>query len=110
VKSQAKQFSQTAREHEEHKHAKQKNTEKVDDTFGFDDLFCARLGQPEEDQRAAASQTGDASENCSGSQTNPGAEPACSAAAATAAGSGQTFEWNWETGRGYCEINLYGET
>jgi hypothetical protein len=106
LKSQAKRLRQTARDHEELKHDKQKNTKKVDDTFGFDDLFCARLGQPEEDQRAGACQTRYASENCPGGQANPGAEPARSAAAATAAGSGQTFGWDSETGSRYGETNF----
>jgi len=105
LKSQAKRRRQTARDHEEFKHAKQKNSEKVDDTFGFDDLFCARLGgRPEEDQRANGRQTRSASENCPNSKTSPGSgKPASSAVAATAAGSGQTFGWNWETRRGYSE-------
>jgi hypothetical protein len=109
LKSQAKQLRQTARDHEEHKHAKQKNAQEVQGAFGFDDLFCARLGQPEDDQRAA-SQTGAASENCTGGQANPGAEPACNAAAATAAGSGQTFGWDWETGRSHVQTNADSET
>jgi hypothetical protein len=70
----AKKWLRRTRDHEEAKHAKQKDPEKLDGTLGPANLFYARLGRPEEDREGPrAFQTRRASEICPGTQV--GAEP-----------------------------------